>query len=124
MKDFWSRFATNEFRWIARIFGTLLGLFLLLEIIESLGYLAEADTQFYVIRVGFILVFAGCVVGWFKEFAASLLILGGTAILFAMSVRAMSIRAPGVRPQGLFLLIVPALLGFLYLAIHLGTKKK
>ena len=124
MKDFWARFASNEFRWIARVFGTLLGLLLLMEIIESLEYLAGADAQFYVIRVGFILVFAGCVVGWFKEFAASLLILGGTAILCVMSVRSMSVRAPGFRPQGFFLLIVPALLGFLYLAIHLGTKKK
>lgn len=121
-KGFWARFATGEFRWIARILGTLIGLLALMEIIEALGYLDQADTRFYVIRLAFILVFAGCVIGWFKALPASLLILGGSAILFVMSI-----RNPGasVRSSGAFgLILVPTLVGLLYLFISLGTRKR
>ncbi|MDH4273030.1 MAG: hypothetical protein OEW18_13745 [Candidatus Aminicenantes bacterium] len=114
MKDFWARFATSDFRWIARISGTIIGLLALMEFIEGLGYLGQLEPRGYVLRVGFFLVFAGCAVGWFKEFAASLLILGGTAIFCVIAVGS---------PGALRLIMFPALVGGLYLCIHLGTKK-
>jgi hypothetical protein len=114
-KDFWARFATGEFRWIARILGTLIGLVALMELIEALGYLDGADTRFYVIRLAFILVFSGSVVGWFKELPAALLILGGCAILLVLSVRT---------PGAIVMTLVPALVGLLYLFISFGTEKQ
>jgi len=64
------------------------------------------------LNVGFFVVFAGCVVGWFKELAASLIILGGTAIIVIPVALPLSIS------------MFPALVGLLYLFVHLIGKKK
>ena len=113
MKDFLPGIVDRDFRWLPRILGTLIGLLALGEFIEGLGYLGQLDTGGIMVRIGFFLVFAGCAVGWFKELAAFLLILGGTAIFCLI---------PGGPPMGISML--PALVGFLYLFVHLGVKKK
>jgi len=64
------------------------------------------------LNVGFFVVFAGCVVGWFKELAAALMILGGTAIIVISGGPPLSIS------------MFPALVGLLYLVVHLAGKKK
>lgn len=112
MKGFWVRFAGNEFRWIARVLGTIIGLVALGESIESLGSMKELETSDYILRLGFLLVFAGCVVGWFKELAAAILILAGTAMLVVGAFN------PGVVRLAIF----PAVVGLLYLFHYLGTR--
>jgi hypothetical protein len=108
-------------RWIAWIFGTLIGfvaLWGLIEGLQSSQYESQATTPAHLVWVGFVLVFSGCVVGWFKELAASLLILGGTALLAVIALLTPSAF------RGLHFLSVPALLGFLFLFVHLATKKR
>jgi hypothetical protein len=112
LKDFLPGLAGRDFRWLPRILGTLIGLLALGEFIEGLGYLGQLDTRGMMLRVGFFVVFGGCVVGWFKEFAASLIILGGTAIIVIFS------SAP------LGVIMFPALVGLLYLFVYVGTKKE
>lgn len=114
MKGFWVRFAGKEFQWIARVLGTIIGLVALGELIESLGSLKELEASGYILRLGFLLVFAGCLVGWFKELAAAILILAGTVLLVASALN------PGV----IRLAIFPAVVGLLYLFHYLGTKEK
>jgi|GEM_PF-2956140 len=114
MKGFWGRFAGNEFRWISRVLGTIIGLVALGELIESLGSLKELEVSGYILRLGFLLVFAGCVVGWFKELAAAILILAGTVMLVAGAFN------PGVVRLAIF----PAVVGLLYLFHYLGTREK
>jgi hypothetical protein len=114
--------SVSAVRWVARIIGTLIGFAGLWGVIEGLEYnlthQSEATTSGYLVWGGFFLVFAGCVVGWFREFAASLLILGGTALLGAIAL-----LAPSAFRRAHFLSI-PALLGFLFLYVHLAGKKK
>lgn len=98
-------------RWLPRLLGIPVGLLMLMEFLEGLGDLAELDSRGIVLRVGFFLIFAGCVVGWFKELPAALLILGGTA---------MGVISGG--PLGIIML--PALVGFLYLYVHSAKKKR
>jgi len=112
LKDFLPGLADRDFRWLPRILGTLIGLLALGEFIEGLGYLGQLDTRDMMLRAGFFVVFAGCVVGWFKELAASLIILGGTA----------TIVISGGPPLGV--IMFPALVGLLYLIVHVGTKKE
>ena len=104
--------AGRDFRWLPRILGTLIGLLALGEFIEGFGYPGELDTRSMMLRVGFFVVFAGCVVGWFKELAASLIIFCGTA----------AIVISGVPPLGVTMF--PALVGLLYLLVQLAGKKK
>jgi hypothetical protein len=112
LNDFLPGLAGRDILWLPRILGTLIGLLLLGELIERLGNLGELDTRDIMLNVGFFVVFAGCVVGWFKEFAASLIILGGTAIIVIFS------SAP------LGVIMFPALVGLLYLFVYVGTKKE
>lgn len=114
MKGFWVRFAGNEFRWITRVLGTIIGLVALWGLIESLGYLKELEASGYVLRVGFLLVLAGGVVGWFKELAAATLFLAGTVMIIVSSFN------PGV----IRLAIFPAAVGLLYLFHYLGIRGK
>ncbi len=105
-------------RWLPRILGIPIGLFTLGEFLSSLGYLGDLSAVSYLMNAGALLVCAGCVVGWFKELAGSLLILCGTAIFGAVTV---------VHHQRLPLLLVmisPALVGFLYLYVYLARKKR
>ena len=122
MNDSIDKSSIRMIRWVARILGSLVGFVGLWGTIEGLEYnlthRAEATTSGYLIWAGFVLIFAGCVVGWFKELAASLLILGGTALLGAIALLAPSAF------RGAYTLSVPALLGFLFLYVHLAGKKK
>jgi hypothetical protein len=102
-------------RGIARVLGTLVGLFMLMEFLEGLGYLRQLDTSGIVLRGGFFLVFAGCLVGWFKELVGALLILSGTVVIGVVSART---------SLPFWVLIIPALVGFLYLFSRIGTRKK
>ncbi len=112
LKDFLPGSASRDFRWLPRILGTLIGLLALGEFIEGLGYLGQLDARGMMVRVGFFLVFAGCAVGWFRELPASLLVLGGTATGIIS----------GDAPLGIMML--PALVGFLYLYVYLAAKKR
>lgn len=122
MGDVSERSLVSGIRWVARILGTLIGFVALWGVIEGLQFNLEhksqATTPGYLVWVGFVLVFAGCVIGWFKDLAASLLILGGTVLLSAMALLAPSAF------RGLHFLSIPALLGFLFLYVHLAGKKK
>jgi hypothetical protein len=116
------RSLVSGIRWVARSLGTLIGLVALLGIGEwlqdKLVYKHQATTPGYLVWVGFVLIFAGCVIGWFKDLAASLLILGGTMLLGAIALLVPSAF------RGLHFLSIPALLGFLFLYVHLAGKKK
>ena len=112
LRNFWARFAAPDFRWLPRILGIPIGLLMLMEFVEGLGYLGELDSRGIVLRAGFFLVFAGCVVGFFKELPAALLILGGTA------TGVISSDAP------LGIMMIPALVGILYLCVFLAGKWK
>lgn len=117
-----NRRSVSAVRLAARIFGTLIGFAAFFGVMEWLTYyspqLSQAKTHDYLIWVGFVLVFAGCVLGWFKELAASLFILGGTLLLGMISL-----LIPSEFRQAHFLGI-PAILGFLFLYVHLAGKKK
>jgi hypothetical protein len=118
MKHFLARFSTNDVRWIARIFGTLLGLLLLGELIEWFtGEKRPSTTRDYLVAVGCVLIVSGFVVGWFKELAASLLVLGGTALVCVI----MLLPPRQEWPWPIF--IITAFLGLLFLNIHLAAKK-
>jgi len=116
------RTSVSTVRWVARILSTLIGFVALFGVLEALQeYLEhrwEATTPGYLVWVGFILIFAGCVIGWFKELTASLLILGGTVLLGMIALLTPSAF------RKLHFLSVPALLGFLFLYVHLAGKKK
>jgi hypothetical protein len=112
LRDFLPGLAGRDIRWLPRILGTLIGLLALGEFIEGLGYLRQFDTRGIMLRVGFFVVFAGCVVGWFKELAASLIIIAGTAIIVISGGPPLSIS------------MLPALVGLLYFVVHLAGKKE
>jgi hypothetical protein len=114
--------SVSALRWVARVFGTLIALLALFGIVENI---TEGRTiPEHLTGAAFLLVFVGCVVGWFKDLAASLFILGGI-LLILVTVLAFP-GAPG-RPHALTLgysLAIPALPGFLFLYVHLASKKK
>jgi hypothetical protein len=106
----------STLRWGARVFGTLIALFALFGIVENI---TEGRTiPEHLTGVAFFLVFVGCVVGWFKDFAASLFILGGILLIFVTAL-----AFPGSLHQ-LYFFCIPALPGFLFLFVHLAGKKK
>jgi len=111
-----------KIRWVARIIGSLIGLMTLFGVIEGLDYnLAhpeEATTSGYLVWAGFVVIFAGCVVGWFKELVGSLLILGGIVLLLAVAL-----LTPSEFRQAYFL-VIPAIPGLLYLYVSLAGRKK
>ena len=121
MSDVSERQSVSAVRWVARILGTLIGFVALWGVIEGLQS-SQHESQVTIpgslVWGGFVLVFAGCVVGWFKEFTVSLLILGGTVLPGAIAPLTPSAFT------GLYFLSVPALLGFLFLYVHLSSKKR
>ena len=119
MTGFLGRPSVSGVRWIARILGTLLGLLLLAEFIEWVtGTNPPTTIRDYLLAVGWVLIILGFVAGWFKELAASLLVLGGTGL-----VSVIALLPPGREwPWPIF--IVTALLGLLFLYVHLAGKKK
>jgi membrane-bound ClpP family serine protease len=108
----------STLRWIARAWGTLIALIALFGILENI---TEGRTiPEHLTGAAFLLVFVGCVVGWFKDLAASLFILGG--ILLALVT---ALAFPGsLRWGGMYFLVIPALPGLLFLYVHLAGKKK
>lgn len=116
--------SVSTVRLVARILGTLIGFVAFFGIMEWLQYYlghesqAQASTPNFLVCVGFVLIFAGCVFGWFKELAASLFILGGTLLLAMIALLIPSVF------RGVHFLSIPALLGFLFLYVHLAGKKK
>ena len=118
MTGFLGRPTVSGIRWIARILGTLLGLLLLAEFMEWLtGAIPPATLRDYLIAVGWLLIISGFIVGWFKELAASLLVLGGTALVSVIRL----LPPGGEWPWPIF--IVTAILSFLYLYVHQASKK-
>lgn len=119
MTSFLGKPSASGVRWIARILGTLLALLLFAELIEWFtGTRPPATLRDYLVAVGCVLIVLGFVVGWFKEFAASLLVLGGTAL-----VSVIALLPPGREwPWPIF--VVTAILGFLFLYARLAAKKR
>jgi hypothetical protein len=103
-------------RWVARVFGTLIALMALFGIVENI---TEGRTiPEHLTGAAFLLLFVGCIVGWFKDFAAALFILGGILLILATAL-----AFPGSLRQ-VYFFAIPALPGFLYLYVHLARKKK
>jgi hypothetical protein len=114
--------SVSALRWVARVFGTLIALLALFGILGAISDLAsvKADRTItaYLINAGIFLIFVGCVVGWFKDLAASLFILGGFLLILATAL-----VFPGKVTQ-VYFFGIPALPGILYLYVHLAGKKK
>jgi hypothetical protein len=68
MNAFLDRPPVSAVRRIARVFGTLIGLMVLFELLESIGsYKSGRPISDYLIFAGLLLFLVGCVVGWFKD---------------------------------------------------------
>ncbi|HCS48675.1 MAG TPA: hypothetical protein DIW61_10625, partial [Candidatus Aminicenantes bacterium] len=84
------RSSVSAVRWVARIFGTLIAVLALGGILGSITYLAshKADrtVDVYLVDAGVLLMGVGCVVGWFKDLAASLFILGGFLVILVTAL--------------------------------------
>jgi hypothetical protein len=111
-------------RWVARTFGMLIAFVALLGIVEGITDMASFKSgrtiPGYLTSAAFLLVFVGCIVGWFKDLAASLFILGGILLILVTAL-----AFPGALwVRNFYLLAIPALLGFLFLYAHLAGKKK
>jgi hypothetical protein len=107
MNAFLDRPSVSAIRRIARIFGTLGALIALFGMMEN---------------AGFLLIFVGGVVGWFKDLPAAVLILGGILLSFVTAL-----ASPGYLQRSLSLAFgfaIFAIPGFLYLYAYLVSKKK
>lgn len=122
MDEFPDRRPVSTLRWVARILGSLIGLMALFGVGEALTYYLERTSEITTPRVlvwvGFLLILLGCVVGWFKELAGSLLILGGVVLLVAIALLTPS------EFRNAWTLSIPALPGLLYLYVGLARRKK
>jgi len=108
--------SVSAVRWVARVFGTLVALFALFGIVENI---TEGRTiPEHLTGAGFLLFFVGCVVGWFKDLAAVVLILGAFLLLLVTAL-----AFPGALRQ-VYFFAIPALPGFLYLYVYLVGKKE
>jgi hypothetical protein len=109
-------------RWVARGLGTLIALFALFGIAEKITDMASFKSgrtiPGYLTGAAFLLVFVGCIVGWFKDLAASLFILGGILLILVTAL-----AFPGSLHQ-VYFFSIPALPGLLFLYAHLAGKKK
>lgn len=116
MNAFLGRPPVSAVRWVARVFGTLIALFALFGIVENV---TEARTiPEHLTGAGFLLLFAGCVVGWFKDLPAAVLILGAFLLILVTAL-----AFPGALKQ-VYFFAIPALPGFLFLYVHVASKKK
>lgn len=114
MNAFLDRPSVSAIRRIARIFGTLGALIALFGIMEN---------------IGFLLLFVGGVVGWFKDLPAAVLILGGILLSVVTSLASPGylhwISAAPMKWLGLaFGFAIFAIPGFLYLYVYLVSKKE
>jgi len=120
MAGFLGRPSVSGVRRVARILGTLLGLLLLVVFLDwVMGPSPPTTIRDYLGAVVWLLIISGFVVGWFKDLAASLLVLGGIALIYVVSL----LSPPG-EAWPWPILIVPAIVGFLFLYVHLAAKKK
>ena len=115
MADSSEKRSASEIRWIPRILGIPIGLFMLMEFIEGFGYLGQLDTRGILVRVWFFMIFAGCVAGWFKELIGAILILAGTAAVGVIAAR---------EPRAFWMLTFPAAVGLLFLYAYLIRRRK
>jgi hypothetical protein len=119
MTGFLERPSVSGVRRVGRILGTLLGLLLLALFLEWVtGPNPPTAIRDYLLAVGCVMVILGFAVGWFKDLAAFLLVLGGSALVCV--VRLLSPRAEW--PLRIFL--VTGIISFLFLYVHLAGKKK
>jgi len=127
MNAFLDRPSVSAIRRIARIFGTLGALIALFGMMEDI---TEGRTILEHLTVaGFLLVFVGGVVGWFRDLPAAVLILGGTLLSFVTALAFTgNLHRMSAAPMRLlffaFGFAIFAIPGFLYLYVHLATKKK
>jgi len=105
MNAFLDRPSVSAIRRIARIFGTLGALIALFGMMEN---------------IGFLLLFVGGVVGWFKDLPAAVLILGGILLSGGTAAAAAPMKWLGLA-FGFAIFAIP---GFLYLYAYLVSKKK
>jgi len=112
------RTPVTALRSMARTLATLIALFTLFGIVENI---TEGRTiPEHLTGAAFLLVFVGCVVGWFKDLAAALFILGGIVLILVTAL-----AFPGALwVRNFYFLAIPALPGFLFLFVHLAGKKK
>ena len=127
MNAFFDRPSVSAIRRIARIFGTLGALIALSGMMENI---TEGRTILeHLTGAGFLLLFVGGVVGWFKDLPAAVLILGGILLSFVTALASPgylhSISAALMRSLSLaFGFAIFAIPGFLYLYVHLASKKE
>jgi hypothetical protein len=116
MNDFLNKPPVSEVRWVARVFGTLIALFALVALVENI---TEGRTiPEHLTGAGFLLLFAGCIVGWFRDLPAAVLILGAFLLILVTAL-----AFPGKLRQ-VYFFAIPALSGFLFLYTYLASKKK
>jgi O-antigen/teichoic acid export membrane protein len=105
----------------ARILGSLIGLIGFFGTIHSFLWTidkpSDATIPYIAVWLGFFLVFVGCVLGWFKELAASLFILTGTALMALVALLAPS------NFMNAWTLSIPSFLGVLFLYVHFTRRK-
>jgi len=119
MTSFLGKPSVSGVRWIARILGTLLGLFMLAEFIEWVtGTTPPTTIRNYLLAVGWVLIILGFAVGWFKELAAALLVLVGAALFTVIWLLPPSAEWPWP------LFVITGFIGLLFLYVHLAAKKR
>jgi hypothetical protein len=127
MNAFLDRPSVSAIRRIARIFGTLGALIALFGMMEDI---TEGRTILEHLTVaGFLLIFVGGVVGWFKDLPAAVLILGGILLSVVTSLASPGylhwISAAPMKWLGLaFGFAIFAIPGLLYLYVYLVSKKE
>jgi len=127
MNAFLDRPSVSAIRRIARIFGTLGALIALFGMMENI---TEGRTILeHLTGAGFLLIFVGGVVGWFKDLPAAVLILGGILLSVVTSLASPGylhwISAAPMKWLGLaFGFAIFAIPGLLYLYVHVASKKK
>ena len=92
---------------------------MLFELVESIGsYKSGRPISDYLIFAGFLLFFVGCVVGWFRDIPAAVLILGAFLLILVTAL-----AFPG-KVMRVYFFAIPAIPGFFYLFVYLASKKK
>lgn len=127
MNAFLDRPSVSAMRRLARILGTFIAFIALFGLAES--FTEGRTIPEYLTGAGFLLVFVGCVVGWFKDLAASLFILGGILLMLVTALASPgNLHRMSAAPMRLlffaFGLVMLAIPGVLYLYVHLASKKE
>jgi hypothetical protein len=122
MNAFLERPSVSAIRRIARILVTVISLFALGEFVEGITYRASnklgPTIPDYLGVAVFLLLFAGCGVGWFRDLPAAVLLLGASLLSFMTAL-----AFPGEVPPPYFS-VIPAIPGLIFLYVHFAGKKK